>query len=152
MSGYYETRPEIEWYTIPSVAWGNSTKTFNLIGPKGRRGIVYDILVDITADMVGTSTVPEVDVGLTSGSVEYARYRLGSSATSGYTAASTPKRATQEALVTQVQPPVLTDFAGHVALETAFIPKDTAFMITLKAGTGGSPAGTSTTYVGIKWF
>ena len=143
--------PQVEVLTFPAQAFGNSTKTFNYIGPKGREGHVEDIVADITADMVGTTAVPEIDVGTASGDVTYARYRLGTSATAGYTAASTPKRAQQEAW-TGNPPIALSDFAGHVALNTARIPKDTAFVITLKAGTGGSPAGTATVYVVIKWF
>jgi hypothetical protein len=143
--------PQVEVITIPSTAFGNSTATFNYIGPKGREGHVDDIIVDISANMVGTTTVPEIDVGTTSGDTTYARYRLGSAAGTGYLASATPKRAQQEAW-TGNPPIVLNDFAGHVALNTARIPKDTAFVITLKAGTGGSPAGTATIYVVIKWF
>ncbi|SRR6266446_2041042 len=152
MVQFYDSRPDTEVLTYPAQAFGNSTTTFNYIGPKGKKGLVTDIVADISANMVGTTTVPEIDVGTTSGDATYARYRLGSTAILGYTAASTPKRATQEALVTQTPPPALSDFAGHVALETVAIPKDTAFVITLKAGTGGSPAGTASVYVIIKWF
>jgi len=143
--------PQTELYTFPNQVFGNSTKIFNLISPKGKRGLVKDIIVDITADMVGTTTVPEVDVGTTSGEASYARYRLGSSATSGYPAAGGVKRATQEA-ITGNPPPTLSDYSGHVALEKAFIPKDTAFVVTLLAGTGGSPVGTANVYVVIDWF
>jgi hypothetical protein len=93
----------------------------------------------------------KVDVGTASGDTTYARYRLGSSATSGYLASATPKRASQEAW-TGNPPIALSDYAGHVALNTARIPKDTAFVITLKAGVGGTPAGTGIVYVVIKWF
>ena len=118
--------PQTELYALPNQAFGSSTRTFSLISPKGKRGLVKDITVDITADMVGTTTVPEVDVGTTSGDASYARYRLGSSATSGYTAAGGVKRATQEA-ITGNPPPTLSDYSGHVALEKAFIPKDTCW-------------------------
>jgi hypothetical protein len=143
--------PQVEVITIPSNAFGATTATFNYIGPKGREGHVEDIIADISANMVGTTTVPEIDVGTASGDTTYARYRLGSSATSGYLASATPKRAQQEAW-TGNPPIVLNDFTGHVALNTARIPKDTAFVITLKAGTGGAPAGTASVYVVIKWF
>jgi hypothetical protein len=143
--------PQTEVITIPSNAFGNSTATFNYIGPFGREGHVEDIVVDITANMVGTTSVPEVDVGTASGDTTYAQYRLGSAAGTGYLATATPKRASQEAW-TGNPPITLSDFAGHVALNKARIPKNTAFVITLKAGTGGSPAGTATVYVVIKWF
>ncbi len=143
--------PQTEVFTFPAQAFGNSTKTFSLIGPKGKEGHVEDIIVDITADMVGTTTVPEVDVGTASGDASYARYRLGSAAGTGYTAASTPKRASQEAW-TGNPPLALTDYAGHMLMNIARIPKDTAFVVTLKAGTGGAPAGTANVYVVVKWF
>ena len=149
----YDTRDDFDLVVYPAQAFGNSTTVFNYIGPPGKSGLVVDIMADITASMVGTTTVPEIDVGTSSGDTSYARYRLGTSATSGYAAASTPKRARQEAaLIPQVQPPAASDYAGHVALETAQIPANTAFVITLKAGTGGSPAGTATVYIWIKWF
>jgi hypothetical protein len=142
---------QVEVITIPSSAFGATTATYNYIGPKGREGHVEDIVVDISANMVGTTTVPEVDVGTASGDATYARYRLGSSATSGYLASATPKRASQEAW-TGNPPITLSDYAGHVALNKARIPKDTAFVITLGAGVGGTPAGTASVYVIIKWF
>jgi hypothetical protein len=144
-------QPQVEVLTLPSSAFGATTAAFNYIGPKGREGHVEDIVVDISANMVGTTTVPEVDVGTASGDTTYARYRLGSSATSGYTAASTPKRASQEAW-TGNPPITLSDYAGHVAMNKARIPKDTAFVVTLTAGVGGTPAGTGVVYVVIKWF
>jgi hypothetical protein len=143
--------PYREHYTLPSSAFGATTATQSWIGPAGRTGLVRDIEVYATADFVGTTTVPEVDVGTASGAVEYARFRLGTSATAGLAAASTPIRAR-----TQVQgnptPPVNTTFTGYVALETARIPADTAFVITAKAGTGGTPAGTGIVRVTIDWF
>ena len=44
----------------------------------------------LTADAVGTTTVPEVTVGTAQGDVTYARYRLGTSPTVGLAAAATP--------------------------------------------------------------
>ena len=144
-------QPQVEVLTFPAQAFGNATKLFNYVGPKGREGHVEDIVADISADMVGTTAVPEVDVGTASGDTSYARYRLGAAAGTGYTAAQGIRRAQQEAW-TGNPPIALSDFAGHVALNTARIPKDTAFVITLKAGTGGAPAGTASVYVVIKWF
>jgi hypothetical protein len=111
---------------------------------------VKDIMVFLTADAVGTAAVPEIDVGSASGLVEYARYRLGTTATAGVTAASTPKWArsfvTGNGLI-----PTYEDFTGHVKLETAYIPADTVFVITNKQGSGGSPAGTGFSVVTIEW-
>jgi hypothetical protein len=48
--------------------------------------------------------------------------------------------------------PTLTDFTGHVLLETDYIPADTIFFITLIEGVGGSPAGAGNVWVEVDWF
>ena len=146
-----DDEPIREVYESATGAFGATTASKSYIGPKGRKGIVRDLEVFLTADAVGTTTVPEVTVGATAGAVEYARFRLGTAAGTGYTAASTPKRA--RALVAgNPTPPVLSDFAGHVALETLAIPADTAFVISGKQGVGGTPAGTGYHRVTVDWF
>lgn len=148
----YDT-PWVEEYAQPSSAFGATTETQAHIGPKGKRGLVRDIEVDITADMVGTTAVPEIDVGLTSGSTEYARFRLGTAIGTGYLATSTARRATQVAgNGGSAALPALSDYAGHVALATTYIPADTQFLITRKLGVGGTPAGTARSVVRIEWF
>lgn len=141
--------PIREQYVFVSSAFGATTETQTHKGPKGKKGLVYEIETDLTADCVGTTTVPEINVGTASADYSYARHRLGTTATAGNTAALTPHRATS--LASGV-PPTKSDFAGHVALETAFIPADTAFVISRVAGVGGSPAGTGRSIVWIKWF
>ena len=142
-------QPQIEVICLPNQNFGNSTLNFNYIGPKGREGHVEDLVADITVAMVGTTTVPEIDVGTSSGDTSYAQYRLGTAAGTGY--GTGVKRAQQEAW-TGNPPITLSDYANHVALNKARIPKDTAFVITLKAGTGGAPAGVADVMVRIKWF
>ncbi len=148
--------PQREVYYLPSAAYGASTASKTIKGPKGKKGLVRDIVVLATADMVGTTTVPEVTVGATAGAVEYARFRLGTAAGTGYDSDNSPFRA--RALTATAPgntggiPPALNDFAGHVALETASIPADTAFVVSGKAGTGGVPAGTFEAYVHVDWF
>lgn len=150
--GFYDD-PLREVYFIPSAAFGATTDTLSIIGPKGKKGLVRDIEVHLTADAVGTTTVPEIDVGTSSGDTSYARFRLGSAAGTGYAAASGPYRASQVGGNTLIDgTPVYEDFTGHVKMGTAFIPADTAAVITRKAGTGGSPAGTGVTRVTIDWF
>lgn len=144
-------QPETIHYKSAVGAFGATTATESYIGPKGKRGYVRDIEVFLTADAVGTTAVPEVDVGSSSEDTSYARFRLGSAAGTGYAASATPKRA--RSLVTgNPTPPVLSDFTGHVALETTYIPADTAFVITNKQGSGGTPAGTGYSMVTIDWF
>jgi hypothetical protein len=149
MSALHYPVPQTEVINLVNQNFGNSTLTFNYIGPFGREGHVEDIIADITAAMVGTSTVPEIDVGTASGDTTYAQYRLGTAAGTGY--GTGIKRASQEAW-TGNPPIALSDFSGHMAMNKARIPKNTAFVITLKAGTGGSPAGVANVYVVIKWF
>jgi hypothetical protein len=151
----YDTPSRREVYYLPSSAYGATTASKTIKGPKGKKGTVRDIVVLLSADAVGTTTVPEVTVGSAAGLVEYARFRLGTSATAGYAAANTPFRA--RALAENAQgyngssAPALSDYAGHVALETAKIPADTAIVISGKAGVGGTPAGTFEAYVHIEW-
>lgn len=142
--------PETIPYESATGAFGATTASKSYIGPKGRKGLVRDIEVFLTADAVGTTAVPEVTVGTAQGDVTYARYRLGTSPTVGLAAAATPQRA--RSLVTgNGGAQTATDFPNHVELEKTFIPADTAFVITGKAGVG-TPAGTGYHRVEIDWF
>src|SRR5437588_9648801 len=85
----------VEVLSLPNQNFGNSTLTFNYVGPFGKEGHVEDIIVDVTTAMVGTGTVPEIDVGTASGDPSYARYRLGTAPGTGY--GTGVKRASQEA-------------------------------------------------------
>lgn len=144
--------PITEEYFIPSAAFGATLDTTRIVGPKGRKGYVRDIMVDITATMVGTTTVPEIAVGASSGTSEYARFRLGTTAIAGY-AATAVFRASQVGGNTLVDgTPAYEDYSGHVKLSTAVIPADTQIFISRVAGVGGTPAGTGTTRVTIDWF
>lgn len=153
--------PQKETYVFPSSAFGATTESRKLLGPKGKKGIVRDIRTYLTADAVGTTTVPEINVGTAASDAgaikaEYARHRLGTAAGTGNTAAGTPYRA--RALCASAQgntggkPPALNDFTGHVQLETAMIPADTAFYISRVKGVDGTPAGTGITEVDIDWY
>ena len=153
--------PKTETYVFPSTAFGATTESRKILGPKGMKGLVREIRTYISADMVGTTTVPEINVGTAAsdaGAVvaEYARHRLGTTAILGNTAAGTPYRA--RVLCASAQgntggvPPALSDFTAHVQLETIPIPADTAFYISRIKGAGGTPAGTGITEVEIDWF
>lgn len=150
----YDT-PQREVYIIPSSAFGAANEAVAFMGPPGKTGIVRDITAEITADMVGTTTVPEIRVGNAAQDFSFARWRLGTTAILGNTAAGTPYRA--KSLIagpgnTGGVPPVLSDYAGHVALETARLPANTAFFVSGTAGVGGSPAGTARREIIIDWF
>ena len=150
--GFYDD-PNREEYYLPSAAFGATTDSLKIIGPKGKKGLVRDIEVALTADAVGTTTVPEIVVGNALNDASYARFRLGTSATAGYTAAGGPYRASQIGGNTLIDgSPSYEDYTGHVMMGTAAMPADTAVFITRKAGVGGTPAGTGAVRVVIDWF
>ena len=143
-----------EEYTIDTAAsatFGATTISRRIIGPKGRKGFVRDIQVDVTTTLVGTTTVPEVQVGTAQADSSYARFRLGTSATAGY-AAGIYRAAQVGGYTLQDGTPNFEDFTGHVKMNTAQIPVDTAAVITLLAGTGGVPAGGGAVRVTIDWI
>ena len=47
-----------------SEAFGGGSLTHQIVGPKGCTGWVRDIMVELTAAAVGTTTVPEIMVGI----------------------------------------------------------------------------------------
>jgi hypothetical protein len=142
-------------------------KSYAFIGPPGKKGLVRDIEVRITEDMVGTTTVPEVNVGdaasdLGSLDNEYARFRLGSTAILGYTtttftsgmvrAASLATDSIKEPGAATLPGRQSTNYSEHVVLEKAFIPADTPFFISLVPGSGGTETGAGMVAVEIDWF
>lgn len=160
-------RRRYEIGTDTPIAFGADAeaKSYSYIGPKGMRGLVRDIEVEVTENMVGTTTVPEINVGdaasdLGSLDHEYARFRLGSTAILGYTTTVSPNPIRARSLVNsfnEVGAATLpgkqsTAFSGHVCLETAFIPADTPFFISGVPGSGGSETGEATVAVEIDWF
>lgn len=96
------------------ATFGATSVTHNIVGPRGKIGIVRDIFCDVATTMVGTTRVPEIDIGLTSGDYTFGRYCLGTSATAGY--AVGPHLASQEP-ITGNPPRTLNDFSGHVVLD-----------------------------------
>jgi hypothetical protein len=94
--------------------FGATTVTHYIVGPKGKVGFVRDLLVDVTTSLVGTTAVPEVDVGISSGDSTYGRYRLGTATSTGYNVGT--YRAGTEAWVGN-PPRTLADFTGHVILD-----------------------------------
>lgn len=150
-SNQSHANPETRVYESAVGAFGATTASRSYIGPKGKVGYVRDIEAFLTADAVGTTTVPEVTVGSAAGLTEYARFRLGTSATAGLAAASTPIRARSQ-VIGNGETPTNETFTGYVKLETARIPADTKFVISGVAGVGGTPAGTGFHRVEIDWF
>ena len=98
-------------------AFGGGSLTHQIIGPKGCVGFLRDIAVDLTVAAVGTTTVPEIQLGISSGDFTYGRYRLGSAAGTGYNTGM--HRAGAEPLVVSLNNAgrQLADFTGHVVLD-----------------------------------
>lgn len=169
MTATYD-QPIRETYSLLGSAFGATTASRTFQGPPGKKGLVRDVIMDVTAAMVGTTSVPEICVGTAASDNSFARWLLGTTAILGYGtgefrarslcytgAGRTGSKATQ-----------LADFAHHIALEGndgsgtvgtasdangfAFLPADTAFFITGVAGVGGTPAGTADVQVVIEWF
>lgn len=166
-----------ERYIFLGNAFGGTTASWSWQGPPGKKGFVRDILVRITAAMVGTTSVPEIRVGTAASDNSFARFLLGTTAILGY-AINTQFRA--RSLCTNAQgrtggnAMMLNDFANHICLEGnngsgtvstpatqtdpgvglnfVQLPADTAFFITGVAGVGGTPAGTADVYVDIDWY
>lgn len=142
-------------------------KSYAFIGPKGKKGLVRDIEVRITEDMVGTTTVPEIGVGdaasdLGSLDNEYARFRLGTTAVAGYTTTTFTSGMVRASSLVDGQPNEpgaatlpgrqSVDYSEHVVLEKALIPADTPFFISLVPGSGGTETGAGMVAVEIDWF
>jgi hypothetical protein len=156
----YDTPISQTYEILGGAAQPMTAAGYEFIGPKGKRGLVKDIEAEITANMVGTTTVPEVVVGALTGQSQYARWRLGTTAILGYVAASiVPNPVRASALVNSKKEPGAATLPGkqataypeYVALEKAYIPADTPFFISLVPGTGGSPAGNARVRVYIDW-
>jgi hypothetical protein len=98
-------------------AFGGGSLVHQIIGPKGCVGFVRDLLCEVTVAMVGTTTVPEIAVGISSGDATFGRYRLGSVVGTGYGLGM--QRAGAEQLQTILTQPgrALADYAGHVQLD-----------------------------------
>lgn len=106
---------DVEMYEFAEVAgFGGSTKSFTIVGPRGKVGFLRDMMINVTTSMVGTTTVPEMQVGISAGDFTYGRYRLGTAIGTGYNAGV--YRASAEA-ITGNPPRLLSDYSGHVVLD-----------------------------------
>jgi hypothetical protein len=98
----------------PDSTFGSASVTHFIVGPRGKVGFVRDIMVDITTSLVGTTAVPEIDVGFSVGDSTFGRYRLGTATGTGYAVGA--YRASNE-LITGNPPRALADYTGHVILD-----------------------------------
>lgn len=131
-----------------AITLNSAAPSMTVIGPKGCVGFVRDLIAEVTTSLQGTTTVPELQVGTSSGDFTYGRHRLGTTASLGYGVGV--HRASQKAW-TGNPPRTLTDFAGHVQLDTARIPADTAFTCNVIVGVG-TPLGVLRVLFVIEWI
>jgi hypothetical protein len=107
---------DVELYQWAEMStFGATSVVFHIMGPKGKVGFVRDIEVDITTALVGTTTVPEIDVGISSGDATFGRYRLGSAIGTGYSVGF--YRASLEPDLVGNPPRTGNSFASHVVLD-----------------------------------
>jgi hypothetical protein len=109
----YEYSEGQTWASGLSIT-GTAAINKYIIGPRGKAGFVRDMMVEVTTSMVGTTTVPELQIGISSGDFTYGRYRLGTATATGYNTGT--YRASAE-LITGNPPRAATDFASHVVLD-----------------------------------
>lgn len=110
----YESSKVERYSWAEDATFAATAVVHNIMGPKGKVGFVRDIQVEVTTSLVGTTSVPEVCVGISSGDYTYGRYRLGTGLTTGYGLGV--HRASDEA-INGNPPRVATDFASHVVLD-----------------------------------
>lgn len=136
--------PELGTITLTSGA------SLNIRGPRGKKGLVRDIEVDVTTS-INATTVSEVDVGISSADASYGRFRLGTTVSTGY--GTGVKRASVVAGASPGQvgtnPVTYNDFANHVEIMKALIPADTDIVLST---TIASSAGAGRVRVRIAWF
>lgn len=106
--------PPVDYQWAEDVTFGATGVTHQIMGPRGKVGFVRDICCEVTTSLVGTTTVPEINIGISSGDFTFGRYRLGTTAIAGYGVGY--HRASMEP-ITGNPPRTLADFAGHVILD-----------------------------------
>jgi len=165
--GIYDA-PKTERYSLLGLSLAaNASRDFK--GPPGKKGIVRDIVVNVTTALVGTTSVPEIRVGSAANDSSFARWLLGTSAIAGYGLGDYRARSLCQNAQgrTGSRAMQLNDFANHIALEGnngsnapavaadangfAYLPADTSFFISGFAGVG-TPAGVIDGYVDIDWI
>lgn len=112
----YELSDNELWQWGQDATFGATSVTHWIMGPKGKTGVIRDIVVDVTTAVTwGSMSAPaEIAIGLTPGDTTFGRYRLGANLSTGY--AVGPHRAGDEP-ITGNPPRTLADFAGHVVLD-----------------------------------
>jgi len=102
---------DVEEFTYNDATFGATTVNHYICPPRGKVGFVRDLSVEITTAFVGTTTNPEIDVGLSSGDFTFGRYVLGTALATPYTALGMHKASDE--LWTGNPPRTLSDFTTN---------------------------------------
>jgi len=105
---------DVQEYSWGQDNFGAASVVHYIVGPKGKVGYVRDLSCDITTAMSGNTSVPEIQVGISSGDPTFGRYRLGTAIGTGLGVGFA--EASNEAIVGN-PPRNLQDFAHHVELD-----------------------------------
>src|SRR5208282_6542635 len=108
-----------EYGPYGAEAFGGGTITHQIIGPKGCVGFVRDIIVDLTVATAGTTTVPEIDLGISASDFTFGRYRLGTAIIAGAYGVGMHRAGDEQLVYTPATNAgrQLSDYVGHVVLD-----------------------------------
>lgn len=121
--------------------WGAGSDTlWNIFGPKGKAGRMWDFGVEATVEaFTGTTTVPQIAVGSTSDPDAYGEeFSLNGLAIN------------HAKSVRQTYDPIADSTNWATYMVERDIPKDTEVVVTVDVGTG-SPTGQGVPFVIIDW-
>lgn len=107
-------QPDVQEFSWGQDNFGATSVVHYIVGPKGAVGFVRDLSCDVTTAMAGNTTVPEIQLGISSGDTTYGRYRLGTAIGTGLGVGFA--QASNELIVGN-PPRNLQDYAHHVELD-----------------------------------
>ncbi len=131
--------PDIRVYDYNAINFVSGAGTRHIKGPKGKRGLLVDIEVEVTTSFVGTTTPGIVQVGESGDTDKYGLLNVGAAAAG--TAAGSSLVASGSGTLSQKPNPS----------DTVYIDADEDVLVTIVAPTGGSPAGIGDVRITIDW-
>lgn len=110
--------------------FGAGTGSMTIRGPEGKQGSIKEIDVEAIETFNAVTTEGAVNLGSSAAGTQYVNMGLGTLAAGAQQS--------------------LTDTAADLVLDA--LPADTDIHLTLKAPTGGTPAGKAHVHVMIEWY
>ena len=134
--------PNRQTYTFGNFDFGaGADEQFNFVGPKGKKGRIFDYGVMGTIEVMnGSSTTPKVSVGNSSSAVAY-----GSNLDINALADNTAK-----SVRSTVRESVDGSFTAYMTAASRTIPADTQIRVNC-IGAAGSPTGQAVPFVTVDW-